>query len=272
MSIALAARSGLVARLAQSSADIAAAQRLRHRVFMEEGRATPQSGGAGGAGGERLDRDRFDPICEHLLVVKGMEVPSGEFAVADGDLAGTYRLLREEAAGNAEGFYSASEYDLTPLLERKRGLTFLELGRSCVRADMRAEPVAELLWQGIWNYVRANRIDVMIGCASFAGIDPDAHAEALTYLAHRAKAPDAWRVEALPERAVDMRRMDYTAVDERRAVRSLPPLIRGYMKLGCHVGEGAVIDHDFNTIDVLIVLPVASINPRYFAHFGAPAS
>jgi L-ornithine Nalpha-acyltransferase len=266
MPIALASKSGLVARLAQSAADVSTAQRLRHRVFMEEGQATSDSADDG------VDADRFDALCDHLLVVKGMEVPSGEFAVADGDLAGTYRLLREEAAGRADGFYSASEFDLAPLLERQRGLTFLELGRSCVRADMRGEPVAELLWQGIWNYVRANRIDVMIGCASFEGTDPDAHADALSYLAHKAKAPEAWSVRALPERAIQMRRRDISSIDERRTVRSLPPLIRGYMNLGCYVGEGAVIDHDFNTIDVLIILPIAAINPRYFAHFGAPAN
>ena len=266
MSIALASKSGLVARLAQSAADIAAAQCLRHRVFMEEGKATSQTSDQG------VDADRFDAFCEHLLVIKGMASPCGEFAVADGDLAGTYRLLREEAAGRADGFYSASEYDLTPLLERKRGLTFLELGRSCVRADMRTEPVAELLWQGIWNYVRANGIDVMIGCASFEGTDPDRHAEALTYLAHRAVTPEDWRVRALPDRAIRMNRMDHADIDPRRAVRSLPPLIRGYLNLGCHIGDGAVIDHDFNSIDVLIVLPVAAINPRYFAHFGAPVN
>lgn len=266
MPIALASKSGLVARLAQSAADVSAAQRLRHRVFMEEGQATSDTAEGG------VDADRFDAFCEHLLVVKGMEVPSGEFAVADGDLAGTYRLLREEAAGRADGFYSASEYDLAPLLERKRGLTFLELGRSCVRADMRSEPVAELLWQGIWNYVRANRIDVMIGCASFEGTDPDVHAEALSYLAHKAQAPDDWAVSALAERRVEMRRKDIATIDLRRAVRALPPLIRGYLNLGCYIGDGAVIDHDFNTIDVLIVLPVEAINPRYFAHFGAPAN
>lgn len=262
----LASKAGLIARLAQSPADIAAAQRLRHQVFMADGHATSNSASEG------LDRDRFDALCDHLLVVKEMPATSGAFAIADGELGGTYRLLRQEAAGDATGFYSSSEFDLAPLVERKRGLTFLELGRSCVRADMRNEPVAELLWQGIWNYVRANRIDVMIGCASFEGTDPDAHAEALTYLAHKAKAPADWAVSAVTGRAVDMARCDLASIDTRRATRALPPLIRGYLNLGCYIGEEAVIDPDFNTIDVLIVLPVAAINPRYIAYFGAPAA
>lgn len=263
MTALLAAKGSLVARLARSAHDVAAAQRLRHRVFMEEGRA--HSTGAG------RDEDHFDSVCDHLLVVHAQHRQPAAFPVEDGDLVGTYRLLREEGAERAGGFYTSGEYDLAPLLARKRGLSFLELGRSCVRADMRDQPVAELLWQGIWNYVRAHRIDVMMGCASFEGTDPDVHAEALTWLAHNARAPADWHVRALPERHVGMARQPLETIDPRRALRALPALIRGYVKLGCHIGDGAVIDHDFNTTDVLIVLPVAAINPRYFAYFGAPA-
>ncbi|MFO1033481.1 MAG: GNAT family N-acyltransferase [Hyphomicrobiales bacterium] len=254
-----------MARLATSADDVAAAQRLRHRVFMEEGQASAASNG--------LDTDSFDKACDHLLVLRRREgEDAGDFPLDDGELVGTYRLIRPPRAALAQAFYSSGEYDLAPLLARKQNLQFLELGRSCVRADMRAEPVAELLWQGIWNYVRAHHIDVMMGCASFDGTDPEAHATGLSYLAHHARAPEDWRVAALPERYVEMRRQDISRIDGRAALRALPPLIKGYVKLGCHVGEGAVIDHAFNTTDVLILLPVAAINPRYFAHFGAPAA
>ncbi len=266
MTAVLASKSGLVARLAGSAEDVAAAQRLRHRVFVEKGQTQTGSNTAG------HDADPFDAVCDHLLVVKAGAHGPDACALADGDLVGTYRLLRQSTTAEPQGFYSAGEYDIAPLLHRKQGLSFLELGRSCVRADMRSEPVAELLWQGIWNYVRNHRIDVMMGCASFDGTDPESHAEALSYLAHKASAPDDWRVRARPERYVDMKRKPLESIDERRALRALPPLIRGYVKLGCHVGEGAVIDRDFNTTDVLIVLPVAAIKPRYFAHFGAPAA
>lgn len=266
MSQVLATKGALVARLARSPAEVAAAQRLRHRVFVEEGAAQPDCNSDG------LDSDRYDAVCDHLLVIKTGVTGQPGLSLHDGDLVGTYRLIREVAADNADGFYTAGEYDIAPLLARKRGLSFLELGRSCVRADMRDQPVAELLWQGIWNYVRAHKIDVMMGCASFDGTDPEAHAEALTWLAHTAKAPEDWHVTALPERYVDMRRRPIDSIDPRSAMRALPPLIKGYVRLGCHVGEGAVIDHDFNTTDVLIVLPVAAINPRYFAYFGAPVA
>jgi putative hemolysin len=262
-----ATKSGLVARLASDLAEVEAAQRLRHRIFVEADSANAPSTSTD------LDRDEFDAFCDHLLVVQtGRSGGKDDLALADGELVGTYRLIRQDVAETRQGFYTSGEFDIRPLLTRKRDLSFLELGRSCVRADFRDQPVAELLWQGIWNYVRRHRIDVMIGCASFDGTDPDAHAEALTYLAHKACAPEDWRVRALPERYVEMKRRPLAEIDQRQAMRALPPLIKGYVRLGCHVGEGAVIDHEFNTTDVLIVLPVSAINPRYFNYFGAPTN
>jgi len=258
MAPVLARKSGFLARLACDDEERHTAQRLRNLVFR--------------GNGEVPDQDRFDEACDHLLVVRETQDAGGEFQLPDGDLVGTYRLLRQAKGAPIDSFYSAGEFDIAPLLARKADHAFLELGRSCVRADMRDQPVAELLWQGIWNYVREHRVDVMIGCASFAGTDPEAHADALTYLAHKVAAPAEWRVEALPQRFSTMRRRNPEAIDERNALRSLPPLIKGYVRLGCHVGEGAVIDHDFNTTDILIVLPVAAIKPRYYKHFGAPAA
>ncbi|MFN9959725.1 MAG: ornithine--acyl-ACP N-acyltransferase OlsB, partial [bacterium] len=114
-----------------------------------------------------------------------------------------------------------------------------------------------------------NHMDVMLGCASLEGTDPDAHAFALSFLADMA-APPEWKVRALPSRYVDMRRISPETIDKRRALTVIPPLIKGYLRLGCYIGDGAVIDRQFNTIDVLIILPVSVINPRYFAHFGQP--
>ena len=219
----------------------------------------------------RRDVDRFDAICDHLVVVRsGTHDERDPIRLFDGDLVGTYRLLRQEVAERHGGFYSAGEFDIAPLLARHAGLRFLELGRSCVLRPYRTKPVVELLWQGIWDYVRLHRMDVMFGCASLEGTDPDVHAETLGFLAQSAPAPEAWRVRALPGHAVAMDR-SRGPVDPRAALRRLPPLIKGYLRLGCFIGEGAVIDRQFNTIDVLIVLPVSAINPRYFAHFGAPS-
>ena len=218
------------------------------------------------------DADRFDALCDHLLVVRRSPCNShpDPVTVSDGTLVGTYRLLRQEVAETGPGFYTAEEFDIASLVDRHRSLRFLELGRSCVRAGYRTRPVVELLWQGIWNYVRGHRLDVMIGCASFEGTDPDAHAVALGFLARHCAAEDAWRVSAHRHRHVAMDRLRGSEVDSRQAMKALPPLIKGYLRLGASIGDGAVIDFQFNTTDVLIVLPVSAINRHYFQHFGGP--
>lgn len=255
----------LILRLAHGENEIRACQRLRYMVFYEE--LSAQADAATRAA--RMDADRFDAICDHLVVVRHDAGPVADAVrLDDGELVGTYRLLRQEVAEQHGGFYTADEFEIAPLLSRHPQLRFLELGRSCVLAAYRTMPVIELLWQGIWDYVRAHRIDVMFGCASLEGTDPEAHAEGLSFLASARPAPPEWRVRAVPDRYVEMRRRK--APDMRRALRTLPPLVKGYLRLGCYIGDGAVIDRQFNTIDVLIVLPVEAINTRYFEHFGAP--
>jgi putative hemolysin len=128
------------------------------------------------------------------------------------------------------------------------------------------------LWHGIWTYVRKHRCDVMIGCASFEGTNPDQLALPLSFLHHYARAPDEWRAAAHPSRYVDMNRMAKDAINPKAALHELPPLIKGYLRLGAFIGDGAVIDHQFGTIDVLIVMPVSAINTRYIDHFGVDAS
>jgi putative hemolysin len=169
-----------------------------------------------------------------------------------------------------DGFYTQGEYDIAPLLRAKSDHRFIEMGRSCVLKPYRNKRTLELLWQGVWSYVREHGADVMIGCASFPGTDPKAHALALSYLHHTALAPEEWRVRAHEHLRVDMGMMPREAVSARSALKALPPLIKGYLRLGAYIGDGAVIDHQFGTTDVLIVLPVEAIRSRYFDHFGAP--
>ena len=190
--------------------------------------------------------------------------------LTDGELIGTYRLLRQEVAEANGGFYTEGEFDVLPVIKSHPELRFLELGRSCVLRPFRTKPVVELLWQGIWNYVRAHQMDVMLGCASLEGTDLQSHALALSFLA-QSTPPAEWTVRALPDRYVEMKRIPTADFEPRSALKNLPPLIKGYLRLGCYIGEGAVIDRQFNTIDVLIILPVAALNTRYFAHFGEPS-
>lgn len=235
-------------------------------MFYEELGARP----VGDMAVQQMDSDLFDRICDHLLVVRRSTASdSRAILIDDGELIGTYRLLRQEVAEANDGFYTQREFDISPLLAAHPDLRFLELGRSCVLKPYRTKPVVELLWQGIWDYVRTHGMQVMLGCASLEGTDPDVHALSLSFLAS-AIAPTEWYVRAHPDCQVEMRRLPITEIDQRQALRRLPPLIKGYLRLGCYIGEGAVIDRQFNTIDVLIILPVSAIKSRYFVHFGAP--
>ncbi len=252
----------LYTRLATDGVDLERAQRLRFDVFYRERGRMAQAPASG------RDADAYDGISDHLLVFR-QERPDAPST--DDELVGTYRLLRQEVAQMHGGFYSEQEFDLAGLMARKPELKFLELGHSCVKAQHRGMAAIALLWQGIWDYVREHGIDVMIGCASLDGADPGAHAATLQFLAVHAKAPDEWHVAVHPQHRVDMTARE-PSPDPRKVLRSLPPLVKGYLGLGCYVGDGAYLDRPFDTVDVLIILPVARINPRYFARFGSPIS
>ena len=257
----------LEVRLATTAKEIRKAQRLRFKVFYDELSAVPNAGSLL----SRRDVDDYDAICDHLLVLDHAVAPR-PFRSAKPKVVGTYRLLRQEVADRHFGFYTAGEYDIAPLIEAHPGLRFLELGRSCVLKRYRNKRTVELLWHGIWTYVLRHRIDAMIGCASLEGTDPDRLALALSFLHHHARAPEGWRARALPERYTAMDVLAKEAVDPKAALHALPPLIKGYLRLGASFGDGAVIDRQFGTTDVLVVLPVSAINPRYIEHFGPSAN
>ena len=255
----------LEARLARTPLEVRYAQKLRYHVFYEEMQAVPNAK----ARLARRDADPFDAICDHLLVLDHSVTQIGGLARwrRNPRVVGTYRLLRQSVAARHGGFYTQSEFDIAPLVAAHRDLRFLELGRSCVLKPYRTRPTVELLWQAIWSYAYRHNVDVMIGCASIAGTDPKELAVPLSFLHHFALAPPEWRAKAQPDRHIDMNILPKDEIDPKEALRALPPLIRGYLRLGAHIGEGAVIDHQFGTTDVLIILPFARIDKRYSTHF-----
>lgn len=246
-------------RMADGVEDLKAAQHLRWQVFCQEMGAVTSSCA------EHLDVDPFDPACDHLLVE---DLSSGHAVTV-----GTYRLLRHSVAQRIGGFYSAGEFDLEPMLAatHDKGGELLELGRSCVLPAYRNSGTIQLLWRGIAGYLKQHNISAMFGCASFPGVDPDAHAEALSHLFYNHLGPRDVRVSALPELFVDMARLPLGSFNPEVAARLLPPLIKGYLRLGATVGNGAVIDHAFNTTDVFVMLPVDAISSRYLERLGKAA-
>lgn len=254
----------LEARLAQSKSDVKRAQKLRYKVFYKDGHAIADAATMLA----QRDKDSYDKICDHLMIIDHAAKPtmSGKQPVV-----GTYRLLQQQIAEHHGGFYTSNEFDISALMQRHRDLRFLELGRSCVLPQYRTKRTVELLWHGVWSYVRRYRFDVMIGCASFHGTDPNNLKLPLSFLHHYARAPLEWRAGAYLSHAIDMNMMAKDEIDTKAALKALPPLIKGYLRVGAFIGDGAVVDHQFGTTDVLVVMPVSAINERYLGHFGADA-
>ena len=243
----------LEVRLAKSRAEIVEAQQLRHRIFLQERGLVAECGK-----GAR-DHDRFDRFCDHLIVADRAD---------NGRIVGTYRLLRQDMAMIAGGFYSEAYFDVARLARQNPGKSILELGRSCVEPEYRTKRTVELLWHGIWAYCRMYGIDVLTGCASFDGDDPFAHAQTLTFLAHHCQPEAQWNTSAVPGRRHPMMLCDPFKVDPKSAFLALPPLLKGYLRVGAKIADGCVADHAFKTTVVLVVLPVDVISERYRRHFA----
>lgn len=259
MSDLLTAERKLAVRLASSEADIIAAQRLRYRIFFE------MMGAVSVKATDQRDIDPYDPLCDHLLVE--------DLARPGAPVIGTYRLLRQSVADAHHGFYSADEFDLGPVLHHAahEGVELLELGRSCVDPAYRNAGTVQLLWRGIADYLVRHRIGYMFGCGSFPGIDPAEHAEGLSLLAHDHLAPSELRARAIGPNAMPLAVLPIGGYDPRIALRRLPPLVKAYLRVGATIGDGAFIDHDFNTIDIFVMMPVARIAARYAERFDVAA-
>jgi putative hemolysin len=258
----LASSRSLEVRLAETDSEIEAAQRLRYHVFYEEMGAIPSPS----MRQEKRDFDHFDNFCDHLLVVD--RDTHGE----DGQprVVGTYRMMRDVDARRAGGFYTGGEFDIAPLISGLgKGARLLELGRSCVLKAYRSKPISvQLLWRGLGVFNDRFSTDLMFGCASLPGIDPDALALPLSYLHHFHAMPEGLPVRAREDLFVDMNRIPKDQIDPKEALRALPPLIKGYVRAGGCIGNGAVIDRQFGTTDVFIYFPLVNMNARYQSRFS----
>lgn len=246
----------LSVRLARDGRDLRAAQRLRYRVFVEE---------LGGSGSlidhdRRLEIDAFDAVFDHLLLID----PTRSAEDLE-DVVGVYRLLRSDKLTNDARFYSEDEFDLTPL--RATGRRLMELGRSCVDPDFRGGTAMLLLWNGVAEYVLQNDVEIMFGAASFHGTDLPALAQPFSFLYHNHLAPIELRVSARAASRAGMNTVALDQIDTRAAMAAIPPLIKAYLRLGGYVGDGAWVDHAFNTTDVCVVMDTQAMSARHRAFY-----
>ena len=244
-------------RLARTPDELAQAQRLRFEVFFEECGARADTARRD----TRLDADDYDAVMDHLLVIDHAR------ARGLGRVVGNYRLLPGAHLASGDDFYSGGEFDLAPLIAS--GLRLLELGRSCVMREYRALPVLQMLWRGIAEYAAQRRIELMFGCASLRESPERTIAAQLALLHHAHLAPPNLRPMALAPHRVQPEPMPAGAGD-RRGLRALEPLVRGYLSAGAWIGDGGWRDDAFDCVDVCIVMPTSKLAPRYQRQFRKP--
>jgi len=247
----------LEVRLAITEQDVDAAQSLRYRIFYEEMGAVPTTKCCA----LKRDIDTYDAVCDHLIVVD-LEKSSEENPC----VIGTYRLLRGNIAKATTGFYSENEFDVNRIAYAPEEI--LELGRSCIDGSYRRRGAMQLLWRGISEYLDTYNIKIMFGCGSIHGTDLDEAKTVLSYLHHYHLAPSSLRPRALSDRYVSMDLMAKTKINEKLAQAELPPLLKGYLRVGGYIGEGAVIDKQFKTIDVCVVVETENLTNKYRTRFS----
>ncbi|MFG2430674.1 GNAT family N-acetyltransferase [Streptomyces sp. NPDC048590] len=231
--------------LAACQDDVRAAQRLRHLVFAGELGARLDTAEPG------LDSDAFDPFCDHLLVRE----------TATGDVVATYRLLPPGGARLAGGLYAEGEFDLGRLAPLRDDL--VEVGRSCVHPAHRDGAVIALIWAGLARYMERTGHNWLAGCCSVPLADGgELAARSWDTVRTRHLAPEEYQVT--PHRLWDSSGRTGGA-DAGRA--GLPPLLRGYLRLGAWVCGAPAHDPDFGVADLYVLLSMRRTDPRYLRHF-----
>jgi putative hemolysin len=233
----------LVMSLASTAEEVREVQRLLYKVFIEGG------GLASLANAEGLDRDEFDEHCDHLLVRDSTTLK----------VVGTYRMLSAAKARRIGRFYSENEFDLSRLNNVRNRI--VEAGRACIHPDYRGGSVIMLLWAGLAEYMRRERCEYLVGCASMSLADGGHNAIAVfNSIATKHAAPPEYRVT--PHLPFPIHSLEAAAKPQ------VPALIKGYMRSGAWVCGDPAWDPDFESADIFLMLPLANLDSRYAKHYG----
>ncbi|MBX2807373.1 MAG: GNAT family N-acetyltransferase [Cellvibrionaceae bacterium] len=243
-------------RFAQTAAEVRAAQALRYRVFYEEKHGVPSAHMVAA----RRDVDQWDDAGFHIIVVdtRAQKQPA---------VVGTLRLFFNECLAGGQHFYTEETFDLQKL-HNQYGRS-LELSRFCVDPQGRGGVILMLIWKFAMSFLQDNRIEVMFGCASFSGKDVQRHLPILHYLYAHHLAPEALRPSPKVADYIDLNSLFQTAADWQQAQKSVPTLLRGYLKLGAKISDAAIIDPVFNTVYVAIYVETNTMlqqNPNLVTH------
>mgnify|MGYP001448513788 FL=1 len=242
-----------VIKIAEKKSELKKAQALRYSVFYKEKKAIPTISKKI----LRLDYDKVDKFADHLIVIdknrKGIK----------NKIVGTYRLLRGDIAAHCGGFYTSSEFDLSKILNSYKNNQILELGRSCVHQDYRNGTIMNLLWKAIAEYVKLYDIKILLGCASFHGTDVMKYTNELYYLRKNFALPNELSVKSLDTKIYPVYTEINPKTNDLRTFVKLPPLIKGYLRIGGKVSHDCFVDYKFNTIDLCVIVITDNIDEKY---------
>ena len=216
-------------------------KKLRFKSFFDE--KTPN----------KIDSDEFDELCDHLVVIDKSK--SNDYVV------GTYRLLYRKNEGIEIKFYSQSEFNIINILNKKSSL--LEAGRSCVRKEYRDGRIIKLLWKGLATYIIKSNVEYIFGCASFPSSNYKRFLSQLSYLHYYHSPSEDLQTNPVNNLKAEFKLISKQKINNEKEFRSLPPLIKAYLRVGAYVGSGAVIDKNFDTTDVLIILDTKKLLKKY---------
>ena len=242
-----------VVKIADKKSELKKAQALRYSVFYNEKKAIPTISKKL----LRLDYDNIDKFADHLIVLdnnrKGIE----------NKIVGTYRLIRGDIAVHFGGFYTSAEFDLSKILNSYNHNQILELGRSCVHQDYRNGTVMNLLWKAIAEYIKLYDIKILLGCASFHGTNVMKYTNELSYLRKNFSLPDKLSVKSLDTKIYPSYTEINSNINDLRTFVKLPPLIKGYLRIGGKVSYDCFVDYKFNTIDLCVIVNTRNIDKKY---------
>ena len=238
-------------KLAETKSELKQAQALRYSVFYKEKKAKPTFTKKI----IKLDYDKIDKYADHLIVLDKKNTKN--------KIVGTYRLIRGDVAKLFGGYYSSSEFNLINITNNYKDKHILELGRSCVHQDYRNGSIMNLLWKAIAEYVKLYDIKILLGCASFSGIEPTKYSDELSYLRQNFCLPQHLSVESFDKNIYPVYKLKENNSNQLRIFAKLPPLLKGYLRIGGKVSQNFYVDHNFNTIDLCVVVNTSDIDEKY---------
>ena len=238
-------------KLAETKSELKQAQALRYSVFYKEKKAKPTFTKKI----IKLDYDKIDKYADHLIVLDKKNTKN--------KIVGTYRLIRGDVAKLFGGYYSSSEFNLINITNNYKDKHILELGRSCVHQDYRNGSIMNLLWKAIAEYVKLYDIKILLGCASFSGIEPTKYSDELSYLRQNFCLPEHLSVESFDKNIYPIYKLKENNSNKLRIFAKLPPLLKGYLRVGGKVSHNFYVDHNFNTIDLCVVVNTSDIDEKY---------